>query len=491
MPKSPDYYSLLKISRHATQEEIREAYFNAARRLHPDVNKEPGETEFFLDVQAAYEVLNDPSTRAQYDINLPPEETPPVPFQQTVIYSRKTVFRSKEPQLIYVLLKHSPTSDPSAFSSPPLNLSLVLDRSTSMKGMKMDMVKATVIQILHRVNPQDIFSVVAFNDRAEVIIPMNSSLEMTKLEARIQMLQNSGGTEIFKGLEAGFQEVSRNANGKKINHIILLTDGQTYGDHELCMELAGKASQKGIGISGIGVGDKWNDPFLDALGGKTGGSTMYVSSPDEINRVLLEKLDNLWKVYAENGRLQFDLLPGVDLRYAFRLQPESGDLSGGSPLKLGYIPCDGSLRILFEFLIHPGVAAGEELTFLSGKVDYQISTSSPSVSTMKVVLSRPVSDRLESDLPPQEITEALSRLSIYRLQEQVRLEVNSGEFNNALTHLKYMATNLLSQGEKQLARTVLLEADNIMKSQSFSPGGDKQIKYGTRALLMPGKETSV
>ena len=58
-----DYYSLLGLTR-ATIEDIRRAYFDAAQKLHPDKNTAAGETELFLDIQQAYEVLSNPKRRA-------------------------------------------------------------------------------------------------------------------------------------------------------------------------------------------------------------------------------------------------------------------------------------------------------------------------------------------------------------------------------------------------------------------------------------------
>ncbi|HMN62059.1 MAG TPA: hypothetical protein PJ988_16940, partial [Anaerolinea sp.] len=55
----------------------------------------------------------------------------------------------------------------------------------------------------------------------------------------------------------------------------------------------------------------------------------------------------------------------------------------------------------------------------------------------------------------------------------------------ATKHLHYLATHLLSQGDRELAHTVLMEAEHIQQSRRFSKEGDKKIKYGTRALLLP------
>ncbi len=75
-PSQKDYYALLGVLRDASMEEIKRAYYEAAQRLHPDKNKLAGETEIFLEIQQAYEVLSNPKRRAQYDATLPKEDTP-------------------------------------------------------------------------------------------------------------------------------------------------------------------------------------------------------------------------------------------------------------------------------------------------------------------------------------------------------------------------------------------------------------------------------
>jgi hypothetical protein len=76
------------------------------------------------------------------------------------------------------------------------------------------------------------------------------------------------------------------------------------------------------------------------------------------------------------------------------------------------------------------------------------------------------------------------------MQERARDEAQAGHYDNATRHLKNLAQHLLSQGEKDLAKTTLLEANSLERMQSFSQNGGKEIKYGTRALALSAAEGS-
>ncbi|MEK7847384.1 MAG: DnaJ domain-containing protein, partial [Chloroflexota bacterium] len=62
-----DYYSILGVSREATEEELKKAYRKLAFQYHPDLNKDPAVVERFKEINQAYEVLSDPEKRASYD----------------------------------------------------------------------------------------------------------------------------------------------------------------------------------------------------------------------------------------------------------------------------------------------------------------------------------------------------------------------------------------------------------------------------------------
>lgn len=489
MPKEQrDYYDLLGILRDATAEEIKRAYYEAAQRLHPDKNKLAGETEIFLEVQQAYEVLSNARRRAQYDATLPKQEAPSAFVSHRVQYSRPALVHLNEPQLIYALLEAGPREAAEKIPAPPLNVCLLLDRSTSMQGEKIDMVKASAAQIMRSLRSEDIFSVVAFSDRAEVIVPASYQNDRAKLQGRVQMLQTGGSTEIFRGLEAAFEEVRRGLDSKRVNHIILLTDGHTYGDEQACLQLAEEAARLNIGISALGIGQDWNDIFLDAIASRTGSNSSYISKPQDIQRLLLEKFNSLANMLAEDVAIEFKEAEGVQINYAFRLQPEGGPIRVENPLRLGPILQDTPLNVLFEFVIPPSASKADLVTLLDGTLKVTASAHPTPIPPIRLKLDREAADESKNDAPPPAILSALSRLTLYRMQERAREEAEAQNYAQATRHLKNLASLLLTQGEKHLAKTTLLEAENMERMQALSQEGEKEIKYGTRALLLSAAE---
>ena len=485
MADQTNYYDRLGLPENASQEEIRKAFREAARRLHPDVNVEPGATEMFIKVKEAYEVLIDPSKRATYDGEIHHEDHPPPPVVITTHFSRPALLKLAEEQLLYALIEMKVQLDELGddFPTPPANIALVLDCSTSMQGPRLDIVKATSIELIRQLKAEDFLSIIAFNDRAEVVLPAAQYAHNHKSEGRIRTLQTAGGTENFQGLYAGLAEINRHLNRRFINHMILITDGHTYGDEKSCKELAQRAAKEGIGISCLGIGSNWNDAFLDEIARITGGSCFYVKHPKDTRELLHQIFDALSQVYIERAKFNFRIGHGVQLNYAFRIHPETGVLSIVPPLQLGHIPVQSGLKFLLEFLVHPLSPDVDHVLLAEGTLTFDIPKHADITYRVPITLVRPTQERAASTPPPPVIMDALSRLTLYRMQEQTKKELKLGHYEKATKRLQYMAANLLAKGEQELAKTVLTEVNHVEKHKKLSTEGEKRIKYGTRALI--------
>ncbi len=172
-----DYYAILGVPRNASEEDIRRAYREAALRLHPDQNEGPQATELFLQVNRAYELLIDSSQRESYDLELMEFEAKMISkasFKAKVIQSRAKLLQLDEPQVHYLLIDIEPSQDLPEIR-PPINLSIVIDRSTSMRGARLDHLRTATLKIMKGLTEGDSTSIVAFSDRAELIVSLRRS----------------------------------------------------------------------------------------------------------------------------------------------------------------------------------------------------------------------------------------------------------------------------------------------------------------------------
>lgn len=480
-----DYYERLGLPKNASEEEIRSAFRNAARRLHPDVNVQAGATEMFLDIKEAYEALLHPAMGSRkYGRSSPEKETP---IRTQIQYSRNTVSWLAEEQLVYALLEMEILADQLSIKEKPtpINLALVLDSSTSMKGTRLEIVKSSAIELIRQLKHHDILSVVSFNDRAETILPATINIDYHKSESRVRTIQARGGTELFQGLNEGIFEVRRNLSPYYVNHVILITDGHTYGDDANCLALAEKAAELNIGVSCFGIGHQWNDVLLDQLANITGGTSNHIQEPSDLKTFLKHKFDSFGKIYAKGISMNLVVGSGVTLKYAYRLEPESSVLPVSSPFKLGDIPKGAQLSVLMEFQLSPISPTVRNLLLADGSLSFTIPIVDDSPVRIPLTFFRQTSANNQPHPPPKKIIEAMSRLTLYRMQEQANLALNEGNYSEATNHLQNMATNLFSKGEHELARTILHEAKNIHNRHEMSQEGQKRVKYGTRALISP------
>ena len=89
-----------------------------------------------------------------------------------------------EPQMHYTLLEILPPKK-AASQRAPINLCILIDRSTSMRGERMDRVRLATTSILKSLTPEDSTSVVAFSDRAKVVVTAEQARKMNIARARL------------------------------------------------------------------------------------------------------------------------------------------------------------------------------------------------------------------------------------------------------------------------------------------------------------------
>jgi|GEM_PF-454538 len=246
------------------------------------------------------------------------------------MFSTNTVRPTADRQLLYMLVQVAP-NQVQAVTKIPLNICLVLDRSSSMRGEKMARVKEAARYIVDQLSPTDTFSVVSFNDRASVVVRSQRVQARDQIKNMIDSIEARGGTEMASGISMGLDEINSAYAPNLINYMLLLTDGQTYGDEDECVRLARLAAEKKIVISPLGLGDEWNEDLLETIAARTGSSSEYIDTPEKISAAFKNKVEGFRSIYARNATVALYLEQGTQLQKLYRVTPLISELKFSEP----------------------------------------------------------------------------------------------------------------------------------------------------------------
>lgn len=479
-----DYYNIIGVSPFATLEEIKHAYRVLARRYHPDSREADTSTRLFHQVHEAYAVLANPKTRRAYDRQrdeLRTDETVYLSFD--VLQSRETLYSGYEEQILYALLDIRPGMA-SAGERLPIDLSIVIDKSTSMKGARLASVKAAAREILDQLNEDDFLTIVSFNDRAELLTSDQVGPSRARAKRAINGLWAEGGTELLKGLRTGLRALGSYRGHDVVSHLMLLTDGRTYGDDDACVAAAAEAADKDIGITAMGIGEDWNDDLLEEMAALSGGTSAYVSSPEQVRALLHGMIRKLSSVFATEMILSVRTAPRVSVESLFQTSPslERLQLSEGVT-RLGPLEVDAPRRILIEAAVESRPPGDHRLlqADLYGDIP---KLEKRSERVRRAVWCRFTEDEIgqEEKQVPEAIVRSVSQTTLYRMQEQAWSALKEGNVDGATRRLEVVATRFLDMGEERLGQAALLEAKHIAEKGNATERGRKEIKYGTRRL---------
>jgi Ca-activated chloride channel family protein len=485
-----DYYEILGIPQSATNEEIRRAYRALARRYHPDSRTESAPTALFHDVQTAYAVLSDPLQRRAYDRQRTAAGLDQEAALHWEIYpSQSQLCSLHEEQVLYLLMEIRPALVAEG-ERLPLNLCLVIDRSTSMQGARLDSVKGAAHLIIDELHDDDTLAVITFNDRAEVVLPSQSGINRARAKAQVSTIWASGGTEILRGMRAGLDEIERRHSKNVTSHLILLTDGQTYGDEKDCIAEARQAGARHIGITAMGIGEDWNDALLDQVAAQSGGVSAYIASPGQVRTLLQQRVRGLGTVFAQGLKLSPRCAEGVWIESAFRVSPYLDRLtSEGGAIGLGALQADAPIAAVLEV----GVAKRSPGEHRLMQLDLTATIQSLGRTEEKLRRDVSISFTSEEIMPETiqpNILSALTKITVYRMQERAWDTLEQGNVEEASRQLEMIATRLFDLGESRLARAAMLEAGRIAKGGAPTEKGRKELKYGTRSLTIASRRKS-
>ncbi|NSW52568.1 MAG: VWA domain-containing protein [Anaerolineae bacterium] len=215
----------------------------------------------------------------------------------------------------------------------PLNLGLVIDRSGSMQGEKIEYVKQAARHVIGMLKADDRAGLFIYDNIAETVMP---NVELTE-ENRAHFLSAidevfpRGMTNLSDGWLMGCEAVARHMADNQVNRVLLLSDGLANQGITSLEELGQHAAalhERGIATSTFGVGVDFSEQLLERMSSQGGGNFYFIEHPRHIPEIFLAELQELVQVTAKGAELRCLLPAGatVEVLGGWRHQIQEGQL---------------------------------------------------------------------------------------------------------------------------------------------------------------------
>jgi Ca-activated chloride channel homolog len=403
------------------------------------------------------------------------------PVTLTCRWGRSPLPATQAPQVAYLAIAATAAA---ASESVPLNFCLVLDRSGSMQGAKLAALKDATKRVIETLTPSDIVSIVLFDDTVEVLVPATPATDKPALIALVEAVQEAGGTAMSGGMQAGAAELAKNAAPDRVSSMLLLTDGQTWGDEDACRALAQQLAQQRASITALGLGAEWNEKLLDDLADATGGASDYIADPAKITTFFQRAVRAAQGTVATDARLLLRLVKDVTPRAVHRTSPVIANL-GYQPIgdnevavKLGALDASTPAAVVIDLMV-PQRAAGV-FRVAQAELHYTPVSGDAQVIKQDITLAF-TADPAEPQYDPQ-IMNLVEKVTAFKLQTRALSEAEAGNVAGATQKLRQAATRLLDLGELELAQQAQEQATQLEAGGQMSAEGQKELRYATRRL---------
>jgi Ca-activated chloride channel family protein len=203
-------------------------------------------------------------------------------------------------------------------AAPPSDLVVVLDRSGSMEGQKIDDARQAIIQLLDQLGPDDRLGLLTYSNGVQTgspLVPMNDG-NRPHLATAVRTIRAGGGTNLGAGLESGIAMLLQTPGDGRQRKLILISDGlanQGIIQPEALGQMASRAAQNHFSISTVGVGLDFNEVLMTAIADQGAGRYHFLENPQVFARVFESELQAARQVAAADVQLRIPQAPGVRL----------------------------------------------------------------------------------------------------------------------------------------------------------------------------------
>jgi Ca-activated chloride channel family protein len=339
---------------------------------------------------------------------------------------RPTLAAGRDQTVNLLITITAPAAGPSTLHRPDLNLGMVLDRSGSMKGPKIERAIDAAGYCIDQLLPSDRISVVIFDDVVDTLIPSQLAEDKSELKRKLERIQPRNSTALHEAWVRGGIQVSEHLNEKALNRVLLITDGQAncgLTDTDQIVSQALGLAQRGVSTSTIGIGAGFNEDLLMPMARSGGGNAWRVEHPDDTQRIFTAELEGLIAEVAHSVSL--GLIPSDGIRLTDLLN--DFDIGGTGRYKLPNLQADSPLEVVVQLRI-PAQPPGARLRLLDLRLGH-----TPSDSKQAEVVKRAFEVEFETETGPEnpDVAKAVRLLMNARARREAVSRMDAGDYTGA------------------------------------------------------------
>jgi len=229
-----------------------------------------------------------------------------------------------------------------------VDMVIVLDRSGSMGGQKINHAKDAIRKLVERLTAEDRFALVSYSNDVRRHSPLSfmDPGQKEKIISEIDRIGSGGGTNLGGGLAEAIALLSASKNPSHTAKVVLISDGlanQGVTDPTALGRMASDAAKKGLTVTTVGVGNDFNEQLMTALADYGTGNYYYMENPMAFARVFQKEFTDGLQVAAESVKVRVPLKDGLQLAdaagYPVRIENgiavfRTGDILSGQDRKI-------------------------------------------------------------------------------------------------------------------------------------------------------------
>jgi Ca-activated chloride channel family protein len=202
----------------------------------------------------------------------------------------------------------------------PINLAIVLDRSGSMSGAKIEKARQAAAMAVDKLSDDDVFSLVIYDNETSVLIEpqrIGGRDNRETLKQRIHRIEPGGGTALHAGVVLGAKQVRQRFEKERVNRVILLSDGLANVGPSKTSDLTALGRElrhDGLSVSTVGLGDDYNEDLMTALAEASNANYYYVQDAEKLPGVFAQELGASRSLIARSIVIRINAPEGMRLK---------------------------------------------------------------------------------------------------------------------------------------------------------------------------------